>query len=296
MTRFVTSLAAGSLLLLAAGAAAAADLNGPRLSIKDSEPGAPYRACSGDRFAGAYLGGNIGLTNLNSKWEETFADFDPDYQDSPLKTTRSRGSVGLTAGYNWVRCNFLIGIEGDYNFTGVGGSTNHFPNQASLAGPGSALITDSMRNFATLRGRLGFVAHSTLFYATGGLAWANLKHRLDDLGHFNGGSPIPQPDFNGWKQGWAVGGGFEHALTEMISLKGEALYMGFGKRNYSFVDSAVPADFYSFQTRSNVVTARLGINFKLGAPPRSVSRCEDGGDNCCPDGRSPAKGGHCPLK
>ncbi len=295
MTRFVTSLAAGSLLLLAAGAASAADLNGPRLSIKDSEPAAPYRACSGDRFAGAYLGGNIGLTNLNSNWEETFADFNPDYQDSPLKTTRSRGSAGLTAGYNFVRCNFLLGIEGDYNFAHISGSTNHFPSQASLAGPGYAHITDGMKDFATLRGRLGYVAHSTLFYATGGLAWANLNHQLQDINHFDGGNQ--NPTFSGWKQGWTVGGGFEHALTEMISLKGEALYMDFGKRSYSFTDSAPPpGDFYAFQTRTNVTTARLGINFKLGAPPRSVSRCEDGGDNCCPDGRSPAKGGHCPLK
>ncbi len=296
MIRYVTGLAAGSLLLLAAGSASAADLAGPRLSIKDSEPAAPYRACSGERFDGVYLGATAGTTNLNSKWEETFADFEPDYQDSPLKTIRNRGSGGLTLGYNRVRCNFLIGIEADYNFADISGGTDHYPKQAVFAGPGYVRLSDSVRNYATLRGRLGFVANSTLFYATGGLAWANLKHIFNDQGHF--GQQINPLEFSGWKQGWTVGGGFEHALTEMISIKGEALYMDFGKRNYNFVDDPtlpVP-DPYFFQTRSSVATARIGINFKLGGPPRTASRCADGGDNCCPDGSSPAKGGHCPLK
>ncbi len=284
-----TGLAAGCLLMLAAGSAMAADLNGPRLSIKDSEPAAPYRACSGDRFAGFYAGATLGMTNLNSSWSETFADFNPDYQDTPLKTTRSGASGGLTLGYNRVRCNFLLGVEGDFNLASINGSNDHYPNQPQFAGPGFARITDGMRDFATLRGRMGFVADRTLFYATAGLAWANLHHRLDDMAHFDGGNT--NPDISGWKAGWTVGGGFEHALTEMVSLKGEALYMDFGKRSYSFYDSATPVpDFYTFQTHNTAVTARVGLNIKLGPPPSSSSYvgCDDGRDG---HGRNP-----CPLK
>ena len=56
-----------------------------------------------------------------------------------------------------------------------------------------------------------------------------------------------------------------------MSLKGEALYMDFGKQSYSFTDHAPPpGDFYAFEHRANVVTARVGLNIKLGdVPPRN---------------------------
>jgi outer membrane immunogenic protein len=280
MIRLRTGLAAGGIMLLGAGSALAADLGGPRISMKDSEPAEHARPCSGERFSGFYAGGTVGITNLNSKWEETFADFNPDYQDSPLKTTRSGASGGLTLGYNRVRCNFLIGVESDFNFTHISGSNDHYPRQPGFAGPGFGRITDSMGNYATLRARMGFVADRTLFYATGGLAWAKLSHSLLDFGHF-GQQPNPF-EVNGWKAGWAIGGGFEHALTQAVSLKGEALYMDFGRRDYGFIDDPtlpVP-DFYSFRTRQNAVTARIGINFKLGDfPPRGG--CDDGRGRDC---------------
>jgi len=262
------------------------------MSIKDSEPAISQRPCSGDRFGGFYAGATVGMTNLNSGWKETFADFVPDYQDTPLKTTRSGGSGGLTLGYNRVRCNFLLGVEGDFNFASIHGSTDLYPNQAALAGPGFARISDGMRDYATLRARMGVVADRTLFFATAGLAWANLQHRLEDMGHFNGGVLVPDPNFSGWKHGWTVGGGFETALTERVSLKGEALYMDFGKREYSFADFAVPPDVYNFQARQNAVTARIGLNVMLGQPAHSYTAVASD----CPGGASPNAHGVCPLK
>ncbi len=286
-----TGLAAVSFLLAAAGSAAAADLGGPRISIKDTEAPAPYRSCSGERFRGFYAGGTLGLTGYNSHWQETLADFN-DYQDHPLKTTRTGVSGGLGIGYNFVRCNFLAGIEGDVNFANISGSTDHYPLDPTVSGTGYAKITDGIRNYMTLRTRMGFVADRTLFYATGGLAWAKTNHRLEDMDHFNGGSLIPDPNFSSWKTGWTIGGGFETALTELVSLKAEALYMDFGKRSYSFPDTAVPPDVYAFRSNNSAVTARIGLNIKLGPPPRSSS---DRYDTDC-GGRSSAGSGACPLK
>lgn len=286
-----TSLAAVGILLTAAGAATAADLGGPRISIKDVETPAPYRSCSGDRFRGFYAGGTIGLTGYTSRWQETFADF-TDYQDNPLKTTRNGVAGGLGLGYNVVRCNFLLGVEGDVNFTDISGSTNHYPLDPLVSGAGYAKITDGIRNYVSLRTRMGFVADRTLFYATGGLAWAKTNHRLEDMAHFNGGVLVPDPDFSSWKAGWTIGGGFETALTELVSLKAEALYMDFGKRSYDFFDGAAPPDYYSFRSRNSAMTARIGLNIKLGAPPSSVSS-RYGSD--CPD-KTSSGAGMCPLK
>ena len=123
-------------------------------------------------------------------------------------------------------------------------------------------MSDQMRNFATLRARMGFVADRTLYYATGGLAWANLKHHMDDVAHINSG--LDNPTISGWKTGWTVGLGMEHALTDRISLKGEALYMNFGNVKYSVSDNLTPPDVYEFKNRSEAYVARVGLNFKLG--------------------------------
>jgi outer membrane immunogenic protein len=298
MNRTVTSLTAGGLLLLAAGSAFAADLGGPRMSIKDDNAApAPYRTCEGDRFAGAYLGGNVGYTKYNAKWEETFNDFSDQGPKSflqyPIGQSRGGAAVGASVGYNFVRCNFVLGFEGDYNFTHLESSAIGVPPYTLNVG--TIRLNEGLKDYATLRMRMGVVSRNTLWYATGGLAWGKTQHQLLDYGHYDGGTQ--NPTFDSWRRGWTVGGGFETALSEMVSLKGEALYMDFGKRNYSLTDNqGAGPDTYLFTNRSTAATVRVGLNFKLGGPPRSMPRCNDGGDNCCPDGSSPARGGHCPLK
>ncbi len=276
MLKRPTGLAAAILILAGTAAVSAADLNGPRISMKDNAPASDARGCGAERFAGFYAGINGGLTSLHTKWEETFADFD-DYQTSPLSKVRRGFSGGGQVGYNRARCNTVLGVEADFNFANLGGSTDHYSPAYYASGPsiGYLNLSDRMRNFGTLRARMGFVADHTLFYATGGLAWANLKHQLNDINHIDGG--LTNPSFDGWKAGWTVGAGFERALTEVVSLKAEALYMDFGKRNYDMADSAVPPDPYSFRNHANVWNARVGLNFKLGASP---NRCDHG--DCAP--------------
>ena len=277
MTKLRSTVALSALLLLGAGAASAADLNngGPRVSMKDEAP-APYRACSGDRFAGFYAGATAGMTAFNSKWEETSNDFGGSFLGAPQKNTDAGFTGGGTLGYNRVRCNTLFGIEADFNFADIGGEKVYLGPGVNTGGVG---VINKLGDYATLRARLGFVADRTLFYATGGLAWADLRHALNDsypnsLGNVHYGISGPAPDFNNWKLGWTVGGGFETAVTERISLKGEALYMDFGSRKYGFNDVGTPPDPYTFSNHTNAVTARVGINFKLGDMSRGC------GDDC----------------
>jgi outer membrane immunogenic protein len=95
---------------------------------------------------------------------------------------------GLHAGYNWHKANnLLLGIEADVNFA------------------------DDIDYLATVRGRLGWTAGPTLFYATGGVAFAGLDTGFDDDS----------------ETGWVVGGGLEHKLRENVSVGVEGLYYNF---------------------------------------------------------------------
>lgn len=131
-------------------------------------------------------------------------------------------SLGGYVGYNMeLSPNFVIGIEGDYNW-GLGESG--FPG----------LSFTNVDSFGSIRGRLGYAMDRTLLYITGGVAFA-------DVGL--GFGPCPGC-YDNPAVGFAVGGGIEHFLTESISMKAEYVYMGFD--DY-FVDPAYSLEVHSIR-------------------------------------------------
>ncbi|MCZ8183077.1 MAG: porin family protein [Beijerinckiaceae bacterium] len=145
------------------------------------------------------------------------------------------GLVGATLGYNHQIGNFVAGIEGDYAWASLNGSTN-----ANCAAPGCK--TD-IRSFGTLRGRLGYSFDRIMPYVTGGLAIADIKH---SAGAFSGSD---------YRAGWTIGAGVEAALTRNISVKGEYLYYDFARQTYNS-GAALGAN-------ANGHILRAGVNYKF---------------------------------
>lgn len=103
---------------------------------------------------------------------------------------------GLTAGYDYDFQNgFVVGAGLDYDFL-----------DADIGNVATA--EDLFR--AKLRG--GYKIGRGLAYATGGYAWADTDDLGDDDGYF-------------------IGAGYEHMVTEKISLGGEVLYHQFDDFN-----------------------------------------------------------------
>lgn len=148
----------------------------PEGSLKDAGPADYYPAIG---WSGFYLGGHLG-----GAWgdgDDSLANpaiFDGD------------GSVigGVHFGYNWQRgSDWVFGLEGDVSFA------------------------DDLDYVATIRGRLGYDFGRTLFYGTGGVAFAGFDDSVftDDS-----------------QTGWVAGLGFDHKLRENFSLGLEGLYYG----------------------------------------------------------------------
>jgi hypothetical protein len=81
---------------------------------------------------------------------------------------------GVEGGCNYqVSPRFVVGVEGDWQGTGLSGSTNGAVNFAGTSNP----WTESWSNhwLATIRGRAGYAAGPWLFYVTGGGAFANVS-------------------------------------------------------------------------------------------------------------------------
>ncbi len=157
----------------------------------------------------------------------------------------SGGLIGGTVGYNYQIQNWVLGVEGDWDWANVKGSTN-CPNPAFSC-------ESKLTSLGTLRGRAGLTLGSTgnvLLYGTGGWAWGRLNiQTVNAAVGTNGSSTTPN--------GWTLGGGAEWGFLPNWSAKLEYLYVGFGSNTYT-VDTALQVN---AKERVNVI--RAGVNYRF---------------------------------
>ncbi|MGJ4928405.1 outer membrane protein [Bradyrhizobium sp. HKCCYLS2038] len=152
--------------------------------------------------------------------------------------TQQGGFVGGTAGYNWQAGAVVYGIEADAAWADINGT-------GVVAGfPGT--LTSQIRDWGTVRGRIGYAFGPTMLYATGGYAWAD--NRLTSS-FFNNQSP------SNIHSGWTVGAGVEYMFARNWSLKGEYLYKSFGAATYNYTGGFVNSG------NINIHSAQFGINY-----------------------------------
>jgi len=166
------------------------------------------------------------------------------------------GLAGGTLGYNWQRGPWVFGLEGDYSWADITGSSSvcgastGFPHQCGT----------TLESLGTFRGRLVYATGPTgnwLLYATGGLAVGEV-HAWDVLVPASG---------TGFLAGWTAGGGVEVAFARNWTFKVEYLYVDLGSAQLFNVVPGVP-ETVSFRT--NIV--RAGLNYMLDWDAPLVAR------------------------
>lgn len=151
----------------------------------------------------------------------------------------SGGILGLHLGYNHQMGNWVLGLEGDVSWSGAEGGRTY-------AGP---VVVDAFSDWhSSLRLRAGYAVGNTLFFLTGGVAFANL-----DLGASNGLVEIRSSDTF---VGYAVGGGLEMKLAPNLTGRIEAIHYGFGERSLAFPTGKLPVDL-------DFTTVRAGISWQF---------------------------------
>jgi outer membrane immunogenic protein len=205
-------------------AANAADVYEKGGSLKDGP--VDYRPAIS--WAGFYAGVNAGgvfsdSIDLSASDGEESGSGDFDVDNTFL--------VGVHVGYNWQTArNVVLGVEGDISLLG---------GERDVEFDGEKLGEQDDNWLASIRGRLGYAAGSTLIYATGGVAFLN-------------GDNAP---FDDTVTGWVAGGGIEHKFRENWSLGLEGLYYAFeDDTTFEGVDMDYDRDFFT-------VKARLSYHF-----------------------------------
>lgn len=157
------------------------------------------------------------------------------------------GIIGGTLGYNWQQGPWVYGLEGDYSWADVSGSSQ----TCGASSPVPHACGTKLESLGTFRGRIGYAMGATgnwLPYVTGGLAVGELK-AWDAL------FPSSGSDF---RAGWTVGAGVEVGFERNWTFKLEYLYVDLGSSQMFNVVPGVP-ETVSFT--ANIV--RAGLNYKF---------------------------------
>jgi outer membrane immunogenic protein len=235
---------------------AAALFSAPALAA-DLPKGPVFKAAPAPVFnwTGFYGGANAGYA-----WDPNYALERPAGTfDIPIYLNLQGGFGGLQLGYNWHYArNWLVGIEADFQFGDITDTYNF-----NYPGGGASFATLTIRQFGTVRGRFAYVVDRSLFYVTGGLAYANFKANLfadfdANDGFING---------NKWLAGYVVGVGFERAIAGNWSLKFEYLFIDFAHLDIRGFESGINQPI-ALTGDPYMHLVRLGLNmrFSTGAP------------------------------
>jgi outer membrane immunogenic protein len=259
-------LLAAALVAGATVAASAADLRMPvKAPLLSAAPAASW--------TGLYAGVNVGGVWSNAS---TSLVANPVFFAGAAPLINGDGSVGLNnsgftgggqLGYNWQTGQFVFGVEGDIGYTGI--NKSGAASRATAPGlPAGYALSESITSnwLSTLRGRAGITSGSWLFYATGGLAIANVN--------FTQSIFVPNcpcgltGSSNTTRAGWTVGAGTEWAgWISNWTVKAEYLYVDLGKQNFADNLGAFgfPAASFTHQSKLTENLVRVGLNYKLPA-------------------------------
>ena len=219
------------------GAASAADMP---TKAPMAPAAVPYYNWSG--FYIGIQGGGAWGTVPNSFTIAGVTTAQPSYQTSG-------GLIGGHAGYNWQAGNFVYGLVTDLEWANVKGNDG-----------GASGVTDMLENNwrGSLRGRFGWAWDRFLVYATGGLAYGNLKYSLNAVAPATGSTSVDTT-----RAAWTVGGGAEYAFLPAWSAFVEYRYTDFGSNSATFAATTFSAaQTVNFSYNDSAV--RGGITYHFG--------------------------------
>ncbi|MDZ4869160.1 MAG: outer membrane beta-barrel protein [Alphaproteobacteria bacterium] len=124
--------------------------------------------------------------------------------------------AGVHVGHDWQSDTFVYGVLADFTV---------YTNEEDDTSPTYRSVSSSLNWMGSVRGRAGVATGEALFYATGGIAYADADLAYEYL-------PAPDPDsfiFDSSRFGWTAGLGIEKALSDRSSIKFETLYTSFGE-------------------------------------------------------------------
>jgi len=153
-----------------------------------------------------------------------------DITPQSLSASGTGAVFGGQLGYNWQTGSWVLGVEGDFDGTGISGTQKSV--FASLLTPSNTdgfTATEKANWLASARGRVGYTWGPGLLYATGGGAWESVTR--NSMVSANTGNNVfgdsAAGSFTTTKSGWVAGAGYEWMMAANWTVRGEYLFYKF---------------------------------------------------------------------
>jgi outer membrane immunogenic protein len=193
-------------------------------------------------WSGLYLGSDGGFGWETAKGTLT------NVTGAPLTSYNYRVSgplVGLFVGGNYRLNRVVLGAEADWQWSNlIGNNQTLAPLGAAGAFPaGPFTISTTVKDYASVRGRLGLAFDRFLAFGTAGWAWGNPSTAYALVG------AAPFVNQSGRATGWTAGVGVDYAFTDSV----------FGRIEYRYTSLATTG-FVSIATNAAEALNRVPIN------------------------------------
>ncbi|MBX9709718.1 MAG: outer membrane beta-barrel protein [Xanthobacteraceae bacterium] len=227
-------------------------------------------------WTGFYVGGNVGAiwSNDPSFGVSTPGTGAPFFGPADAALIGANGSgtfgrqrtftFGAQAGYNYQLDRTVFGFEVDEGRW----SLNRNITGTVLTAGGLETVNTSLTSdiLVTFRARLGYTFDRSLFYVTGGGAYANITYAQSTS--FAGVPTVDNATSKSGQLGWTIGAGAEYAIDPHWSVKGEYLYVAFPSRNFTTnpvapVGAPATVPFTHTVSAINANIAKLGVNYRF---------------------------------
>jgi outer membrane immunogenic protein len=187
-------------------------------------------------WTGCYVGAQGGFA-----WSNTGYDLDiPPTPNTGFNFQLIGGVAGGHAGCNYQFSNFVVGIEGDLEGTGLRGRDF-----------GLGVTIDEIKGKwdASVRGRVGYAVDRLLVYGTGGAAWLDVNYSRPNL---------DSQAISKLLNGWTAGLGLEYGFTRNWTFRVEYRYARFGSQAFPFTTGSERT-----LRETEVSTIRGGATYKF---------------------------------
>jgi outer membrane immunogenic protein len=218
-------------------------------------------------WCGWYVGGNVGGGYAESNQFVSTETFNGGIFTSG--TWPGQGNFGNLnpsgafgggqLGYNFQTGAIVFGVETDFEGSGIRGTAGATLPYIVAPNTVTETLSSNLDWFGTLRGRVGYTWGPALLFATGGLAYGQVKNTFtytDTLG-FAGLTSTSST-----RTGFTVGAGIEYMFLRGWSAKFEYQYIDLGSAGLALTEAGPTSGFADFtQTSYRYNTFRGGVNY-----------------------------------
>ncbi|WP_159585418.1 outer membrane protein [Chelativorans xinjiangense] len=179
-----------------------------------------------------------------------WGEIDHDKYEDSIDLTAKGAFGGIFAGYDYQFDDWVLGIEGDIQFSKVNKEVTF-----SIPDTGQLTLEYGPKRFGSARLRAGPAAGLLLPYVTGGLAFGKLE--VSGTAVDLDGERYHE-EINDTTIGYTIGAGVDYALRKRLIGRIEYQYMDFGEFRFSGIDSGTATE---VPFHMHTVRAGLGLKF-----------------------------------